>query len=124
MCDGAHGPQYPLEASRYLLPPGARYVAPASCSGSAEMLDWPASGSSMSSVAAAAEAGRAQAAAAAYEAYYRQAGYYLVTAAPLPPHAQQQQTPEPIYYQLQPPAPPKVDTTFCATQSQGSNSLF
>ncbi|KAF4527351.1 hypothetical protein B566_EDAN001128 [Ephemera danica] len=45
-----------------------------------------------------------KAAAAAYEAYYRQAGYYLVSAAPLPPHAQQ--APEPIYYQLQPPVPP------------------
>lgn len=89
-----------MDAScRYLLPARAKYVPPASCSGSAEFLDWPSS-TSMTSVVVAEPAGRVQGN-TAYEVYYRQpGGFYLVPAPHQTMHA------EPIYYQLQ--APPQV----------------
>ncbi|XP_059470294.1 uncharacterized protein LOC132193562 [Neocloeon triangulifer] len=88
--------QYALDGGcRYLMPARAKYVPPASCSGSAEYLDWPSS-NSMTSVVVAEPAGRVQAT-TAYEVYYRQpGGFYLV------PAAHQAHLPEPIYYQLQP----------------------
>ncbi|CAB3364207.1 Hypothetical predicted protein [Cloeon dipterum] len=88
--------QYAMDGGcRYLLPARAKYVPPASCSGSVEYLDWPSS-NSMTSVVVTEPAGRVQAT-TAYEVYYRQpGGFYLVPA----PH--QAHLPEPIYYQLQP----------------------
>jgi hypothetical protein len=91
--------QYVMDGGcRYLLPARAKYVPPASCSGSAEFLDWPSSNSMTSVVVASEPAGRVQGT-TAYEVYYRQpGGFYLV------PTAHQTMQPEPIYYQLIPPS--------------------